>query len=518
MTYKVLLVDDETIVCDALSKFFPWKEYGYEVVGSASSVAEAINFLETHEVDLLLTDVRMPNQTGIDLLEIVNQEFSYIKTIILSGYSEFTYAQNALRLGALDYLTKPINFEDLKVLLLKLKSALEKKERESKLYEEYKRAKEFSVLLRVLKGEKGLESEVAEILFQKDKGILLRISPCNRLKDYQELNDIKKYIGEKLKTLFQHTVLLNNDVYELCVILFEDKTDELIEKLEYFICELKAEDIYLSIGLCESMRENQALAESYKKAGKALQYQKVRQSTGVLDFHQLDMIYSEEDGYETEKYAKLLLETITDPKEHPRLKEQLALIMDELEYLPDYSLDTLQIKFMQILIEVTNQLHNHSSQDWDLHKEFNQTLQLLLKCHNIKEVYDILVIHFEGIIRHIELVEPAKFLGTLINDVIQYLKEHYAEQVSLNVLAENFYVHPIYLSRLFKEKTGVNFIDFLTQIRMNKAKELLLSPELKIYDICFMVGYESPRYFSKIFKQYTMFTPKEYKENMEKCS
>jgi two-component system response regulator YesN len=516
MLYKVLLVDDEDIVCDALSKFFNWKECEYEVIGTANSVIEAITFLETNDVNLILTDIRMQEQSGIDLLEIINKDYPHINTIVLSGYSEFTYAQNAFRLGALDYLTKPINFEEFKKLLLKLKAAMEKRKKESQLYDDYMREKESAVLLRVFNGEKGFEAELKPILSGMNQFVIARISPYNRLKDYEVFNEVKKRIGEHLRNSFSKTIILNNDVYELCTIIADESEIEAIKmKLYDIISAMEQEDIHLTIGLSDTVRDSNFLTENYKKAGKALRYQKVRQSVGVLAFQQLDMIYNEENGYETEGYAKQILECITDLNQHDKLRDKLAKIIDELEFLPDYSLNNLQIMFMQILIEVTNQLHNYSSQDWDLHKEFKITLQLLLNSRSIEEVNDVLLEHFESIINHIELIDTSKFLGTLINDVIQYLKEHYSEQVSLNVLAAKFYVHPIYLSRLFKEKTGVNFIDYLTKIRINKAKELLLLPEFKIYDICFMVGYESPRYFSKIFKQYTSISPKEFKENYE---
>lgn len=103
-------------------------------------------------------------------------------------------------------------------------------------------------------------------------------------------------------------------------------------------------------------------------------------------------------------------------------------------------------------------------------------------------------------------------------DVIQEIQNficcHYAENISLNSLAEQFYLHPNYLSRLFKEKTGHNFVEYLTEIRMEKVKELLRSSNKKIIEICDMTGYDNPRYFSKVFKQYTGMTPREYRDNL----
>ena len=111
---------------------------------------------------------------------------------------------------------------------------------------------------------------------------------------------------------------------------------------------------------------------------------------------------------------------------------------------------------------------------------------------------------------------------TLSKDVIReiqlFICQHYAENISLNFLAEQFYLHPNYLSRLFKEKTGHNFVEYLTEVRMEKVKELLLSSDKKIIEICDMAGYDNPRYFSKVFKQYTGMTPREYRDSLPQKS
>ncbi|MEG2512364.1 MAG: response regulator [Acetivibrio sp.] len=513
MLYKVLLVDDEAIICDALSKFFPWKDSGFEVIGAANSVTETLAFLEKNEVDIIITDIRMPIQTGIDLLEIVNDKYPYIKTVVLSGYSEFSYAQNAIHLGAIDYLMKPVNFDELKALLNRLREFFERDEEENRIKDAYKNLKQTGNIMRMLKGEMYSDEEIGYFFRDAKQFIIVRISPCNRLDNYEELNELKDSISDKLHLLFKNILVINNDVYEQCAIItdlcfIEDlpvRLDELTNKFE-------VNKIKLAIGISEIIASHRLIADGYIQAGKALRFQKVRQRIGIVMFHQIDMLYNEENSFKTTEYAAQLMECITDINQHNEIGSMISKIMEDIKFLPDYSLNNLQVILTQIMIEVTNQINNYSSHNQDLYKELNDTLQMLLRCTDSDEVYEKTYNYFTVLINKLKGADNIKLLGTLINDVIQYLNEHYAEQVSLNVLADNFYVHPTYLSRLFKEKTGVNFIDYLTQIRINKAKELLLIPEFKIYDVCFMVGYESPRYFSKIFKQHALITPKEYKE------
>lgn len=104
----------------------------------------------------------------------------------------------------------------------------------------------------------------------------------------------------------------------------------------------------------------------------------------------------------------------------------------------------------------------------------------------------------------------------MIKEVQLFIRRHYNETITLNMLADQFYLHPNYLSRLFKEKTGKNFVEYMTEVRMEKVKEMLTDPEKKVSDISMMAGYENPRYFSKVFKQFTGMTPSEYREALNR--
>ena len=111
--------------------------------------------------------------------------------------------------------------------------------------------------------------------------------------------------------------------------------------------------------------------------------------------------------------------------------------------------------------------------------------------------------------------QATPYVSDTVQSIQRYIQEHYAEDISLQTLANQFFLHPNYLSQLFTEKTGRNFIDYLTQVRMEKAQGLLRDTGLRVYDISQMVGYESPKYFSKVFKEVTGCTPKEYRDRQK---
>ncbi len=132
MAYKVLIVDDEEIVCRGMAQFVKWQEHDFEVVGTAYNVDDAMVLLNQLTIDVVFMDIRMPGKTGLDLLQMIQKRFPNIKSIILSGFSEFSYAREAMRYGAVDYLNKPVNLKEIEELLKRLKVMFmeEKKEQE----------------------------------------------------------------------------------------------------------------------------------------------------------------------------------------------------------------------------------------------------------------------------------------------------------------------------------------------------------------------------------------------------
>ena len=132
-----------------------------------------------------------------------------------------------------------------------------------------------------------------------------------------------------------------------------------------------------------------------------------------------------------------------------------------------------------------------------LHDRLNEVLQQLLCCENSQDVLRWMLSYLEWVTRSLEHADNHQISGGVVAEIQNFIRQHYQENISLNMLAEQFYMHPNYLSRLFKEKTGKNFVDYLVQIRMQKVKELLKNSDYKIIEICSMVGYDNPRSFSK---------------------
>ena len=408
--YQVLIVDDEEIVCRGLARFVKWEKYGFQVAGTAASGEEALSILGKKPIDLIFMDIGMPQMTGLELLKLVKEQYSQTKCVILSGYSDFSYAQEAIRNGASDYLTKPVVLKDIETLLERLSSEFTHQQKESLIHTNRMEA----LLLSAVKGYSHIDPHRYDLPNLKQWYGLSMILK-NKTFSQMEIDEKKQQMRSQISSVIPSAIFLDDELSSLFALLpWESDTsfDSLTALLEQ---------------LCFGLKEWSCGASSLKYGFGELQ-----------------------EGWEESRKAQLFHQT--KPTDsiilYSNIKQNLACT-------PTPALD--------ISREVPDEKN--------INKDVIQEIQNFICCH-------------------------------------------YAENISLNSLAEQFYLHPNYLSRLFKEKTGHNFVEYLTEIRMEKVKELLRSSNKKIIEICDMTGYDNPRYFSKVFKQYTGMTPREYRDNL----
>ena len=189
------------------------------------------------------------------------------------------------------------------------------------------------------------------------------------------------------------------------------------------------------------------------------------------------------------------------------VQEALASTLKKEVRLTQY-----QTACIRFLIELNGYLQGLHLPDSDLHARLNDALGQLLMSTGCQGCADCVTAYLSWLIDVLDHFDDQSLGKGAIREIQLYIRQHYSENITLNFLAEQFFLHPNYLSRLFKEKTGKNFVEYLTEVRMEKVKELLRTSDCKIIEICAMAGYDNPRYFSKVFKQYTGMTPKEYRE------
>lgn len=503
MLYKVLLVDDEEMVTQGLSRFVKWEQAGFMVAGTAASVAGALDLLEKEPVDLVITDVQMPGQNGLDLIEILNERYPQIKTIILSGYSEFSYAQKAIRLGALDYLTKPINFSAMMDLLQQVKKKLDEEKRQNGQDDQMRELLSNTMILNIANDLPYEQARAALCLNMQCPVRAVRLSVRNQ-------SDVSEALVQTLKERFAPCQVVSPAGEELLCVL-EDTRD--MAQLDATLITLAAEEPPLCIGVSQEVSSYRQLRMAFLQAGKAMRYQKARSSAGVMLYEQVREVFFSK-GEEGDGTVDELVKLISAPEDRPRLIEEVLQAISTLESRADFSMTRAQQFCTEFLVELDTPIQALVSQDFPRHVLLSEILIDVLSAKSLTEIKGYLVHYLERILQELRQADEAKQAGELSDRVKRYIQEHFAENLSLAVLSEIFYVCPTYLSRLFKKKIGLNFVDYLTALRMEKAKEFLANPDLMIYNISEMVGYENPRYFSRLFKEATGYSPQEYRNRL----
>lgn len=175
-----------------------------------------------------------------------------------------------------------------------------------------------------------------------------------------------------------------------------------------------------------------------------------------------------------------------------------------------------QTTCIRCLIEMNSLLEGMDLKGLDLHGQLNKALEKILFCNEYKATIGCMTDYVSFLAAGLERTDEKQLGKGVIREIQLFIRQNYSKNITLNMLAEQFYLHPNYLSRLFKEKTGKNFVEYMTEIRMEQVKKLLENPDNRIADISIMVGYDNARYFNKVFKQYMGMTPSEYREKVLK--
>ncbi len=517
MKYRVLVVDDEEILREGLRTFVSWDDLGYEFAGSANSVAQALVFLESHDVDVMITDIKMPVQNGLQLLEIMHEEYPDTKVVVLSGYGEFEYAQKAIRFGAVDFLMKPVNFAELKRLMFCLRERMDEERKQSMAIQEYYRLRLTNLLNTLSHGDTDT-APLDSVLPPEVRGrpyCLLRIHCRFDIACPPDGKTEIEAVIQKVSPPFGQVLCYNNELREIACLFWSDKgiqTDgtDFAEASSGILERMKI-PVIIGVSLCHN--DLSTLHQAYVQAGKALQYHLIKNKSSVIAYSEIADLLSGQCSLECH-FDREFFSGVTEPEKRNSVLPELLARMDMI-YRDGENISYICAFCIQALLTVTNCLENYTGRETEFDKKLYGVIRQISLCNQMDEMKQFVSSYLTDVVDSVNAFERDDHFGNLIKNIRLYINEHYAEGLTLKILADVFYLHPIYLSHIFKEKTGTNYLDYLTEIRMEKAKEFLKNQEYKIYNISQKVGYENPCYFSKLFKNYTGMTPKKYRDSVD---
>ena len=527
---RVLLVDDEPFIVQGLTVLVDWQAEGYEIVATAADGREALEYLRENQVDLIVADIKMPLMTGIELLEkIRKEEISDAYFVILSGYSDFGYAQQAIRYRCMDYVLKPVEKEQLLEILRKVASMSESQrinEQNNQKFEQAYFARNVIALLYGKHDEMNLE-------YVKNH---MRLSEGIRYIDIELCmpKEMDEYEDGELR-------LLQRKLYQSCLDLL--KEDE-----GHCIFDVSSDDKRYDIGFiyCDYMANMQGVTEreyleGFLKSIEAVLGHPIRMMVGkrVADiaavaksysaaralisleaFREKKTIYYYEDEMQVSQGGIVLCKNSLDGLIHSIEQNDKILIRKKVEELYEemkqmgVAGDTVNLNINYLLFQL---IHLATEQDDCLNQE-----EIL---HHISESS-----FEEGIMRgsraHLSrfALEYADYLAQLrknvsrgvLAEVEREVRENYAANLTLRELSQKYYVNSAYLGQLFRKKHGESFKDYLNNYRIEQAAQKLLRTDDKIYQIAQDVGYKDLDYFINRFITAKGCTPAKFRRQSGK--
>jgi two-component system, response regulator YesN len=524
MSYKVFLVEDEIITREGIRDNVDWQSSRFEYCGEAADGEIALPLLRTIQPDVLITDIKMPFMDGLQLSKIVRERMPWVKIVILSGHDEFEYAQEAIHVGVTDYLLKPVTVQKLQTVLQKLAVQLDQERKEQdKLKQLQEQVEENRAILcdRLLfklvvgavspteateKGEiLGLDLIARYYLVMILKLELKDRSEPYQHDDYQHGQQVVIELMEKNPDIFT----LKRDWGDLILIMKGNTSEYLEEERDLLLDQIRQEltktRYQLVVGVGTSKTQIADVSQSFVEA---------------LVNTQNPAGENKSELNRTVERAELLKVDKSIIKNYLRsgAKDDFDEFFETyLQPLSEMALTSGSIRnyiFVDIVLAAARLVNDLGGDVDKIIPELN-AVEIIMS--NIKSIAELgeQVHKILGEVLAYRDSQPNGQYKLLIRRAIEYLEYHYMDaDLSLNEMAAQANLSASHFSVVFSQEMGQTFKEYLTEVRINKAKELLRMTSLRSADIAYQVGYNDPHYFSSVFKKNTGFSPIEFRSQV----
>ncbi|MHB1392679.1 MAG: response regulator [Clostridia bacterium] len=524
--FKIMIVDDEPAIRKGLTSFIDWESFGCKISAVATDGVDAMEKLEKAEPDIVITDIKMPEMDGIELSKYIYNRHPHIKTIILTAYDDFDYSQSAIKYGVVDFVLKLTStakiieaIEKAKTIIIKEReSAARIKELEGELSEQIKEVQEHLILHLI----KRIETDQDKILKRMDLLNIKLTHYCvaaltvdddnTSSRPHSSIRSLNNLVSSML-TDYRHyiaTVSIN----QLCLFIDLkspiDYTDS-IPKIFSIFSEMvyimdNLEKTGVNIGISSNHDRIDEAADAYNEAILALtdrfyNIAKVHIYSGRID----DSLDSS-----TMKLQKHF-DAIIEHAKSGMFTETTSMLSDMFETFKSIHvpIETIKSISLQLLVAIDRLTPNDMHLDIFISSSSNDRYLGIWNSKSAADIHEILETSITDAI-----VSASNYTltnNTIVKKVEKYILNHYSGDINLTIIAEHVHMNGSYLSRLYKKETGININEKISYIRIEKAKELLNSTDLKVYEVAEQVGIKNPTYFSILFKKCTGLYPNNYK-------
>ena len=539
MRHNILIVDDEQLIRQGLRARIEYLGIDVDEIFEAENGLMALRLQEEHPIDVVITDIRMPDMDGLELIQEMQKKNNQIKFVVLSGYAEFSYAETAIRLGVKAYLLKPVSNDDLKAAFDK---AYKEMEQTASVRQEVQMKKRMDREKQVYQQEKALNA----LFSSQEAGAVTREQLCKlcgydekmwaggaesvlylailhinkesfehqrfRPVDHELVRFMIRNIFEEIQAPCEK-LLVNSlsDTRQMYGIFIGDDKKKLRMEVERIYLRMrsvleKKMGIYLTIGVsrCRSQLEGKETSEARQALKQRIIYGKAN-----IYFYEDIRILGEQEFPVSQLH---LLEQYIEHNEIFKVKNLVQEIFSE-ELVKKYGSAYLRIMWIRILNLLLHHYERRGRNAAEIEKML-QNYNLLDRIQSLQEIRQKII---EMVMECVSTESVADANArSKIQMAIGYIQEHFAENLTVNVLAEHYGMSPNYFSSMFQKEMSRSAVNYITELRINQARELLYHSELSVVDISKKVGYEDSQYFFRVFKKYLGMTPLQYREESRK--
>lgn len=501
---KVLVAEDELPLLRGISRLIEGLDKEFQVVMMAKTGKEALNYLKQHSVDIVFTDINMPVVGGLEVLKYISQNKPQILSAIISGYQEFSYARRAMQYGAKNYLIKPVDKEELSLLLEQLKESLASRmtNKKSRIIEEILYGKSAGLKH---KNEESQEAAFGPEFHKIYPVYLIARAYCSHSMEEEVFNigfwqDIRmiEHMQEELPQIKAVYTNYGKNPNEMMLLL------ELEEEA----------DIIPSISKALSKNET-GVPIAWAAGGGIEDLADVRKCMKQLqEAICMNWIYGNNEQVETDRklpsfyISKTTEEALKYMVRNGKSKNFQTTLKDiqkqmQAEQITQYDLELTLNKIVLFI-----QIYRNMFESVEIENMSFEINDMVVRASSLEEVFDEFIFWCHDMM----FSKNEENTEILVRRLDYYIQEHYTKRLSMKLLAGEFGLVPSYLSKLFRDYKGITPNHYLQEIRIERAKELLLScPSMMTKDIALTVGYTDPSYFSKAFKKSTNMYPSEYR-------
>ncbi len=501
----MIIADDEPVILDGLCRMLDRKALDISIVRQFSDGNEVIDFLKDNPCDILITDIKMPEKNGLEILKFINENKLQTRTIFISGFSEFSYAREALHNGAVDYLTKPVNEE---LLLEAVKKAIRALPCNDTRLE--KKLIDYGIINSVNMDIAGSKKEDDEFY--------------TAVNVYMDTSSLSKHRRELLVFSFtaemERLLTMNNIVFArgraICIIISHNTRRDVLnaaEKILDVIRDKMRMQAVIIIG--KTVSGTTEIPNSYKSAEKLEQLCFYCGESAVIDCENAPVLEKDGNNIDIVDIDKSAVEYIYKLS-GDKLKSAVNEIVEQINAVSGFMPNTAKAYVISMLHRLNTEIRTlntnkaFNSQIDDIFVRYSKEINLAQRFCNVRRLTAECVLEAKNKLNELDVSAVEAIVKSK-----EFIKNHYSENITLDSVAKNVFMNSFYFSTFFKKHTGKNFKEYLNEIRLENAARLLITSNLHLSEIAEKTGFKSLRSMNELFQKAHGETPGEYRKNLK---